>query len=224
MRRDGVVRRLAELIASRSGVKPLKVAVDGVDAAGKTVFAEHLSSAVEGHGLRVVPACVDGFHRPAADRYRRESEDPAASYYEDSFDYDRLRSDLLDPLDLDGTRVIRTAVYDVRADRPVNSPWQVADDDTVLILDGIFLLRPGLRHYFDLTIFLQVDFSVSIARAVARDRHLGSPEDALRRYQTRYVPGQRLYLTDARPQQQADVVVDNNDYDRPAILRLPIAP
>jgi uridine kinase len=221
MTRDEVVRRLAELIAVRSGVSPLKVAIDGVDAAGKTLFAGRLSRALEGLGIRVVRSSADGFHKPAADRYRRELADPATSYYEDSFDYTRLRSDLLDPLGPGGSRMVRTEAFDVRADRAVNTAWRRIGDDIVLILDGIFLLRPELRDHFDLTIFLHVDFSVSVARAVERDRHLGSPEDALRRYQTRYVPGQRLYLSEARPQDRADVVVDNNDYDRPVILRLP---
>jgi uridine kinase len=120
--------------------------------------------------------------------------------------------------------MIRTAAFDVRADRAVDAAWQRVGDDIVLLFDGIFLLRPELRDHFDFTIFLHVDFSVSVARAVERDRQLGSPKDVLRRYQTRYVPGQRLYLSEARPQDRADVVVDNNDYDKPVILRPPSTP
>lgn len=222
---DELLQALAGLIATRSGVKPLKVAVDGVDAAGKTVFADHLGRAAEALGIRVVRASVDSFHRPAIDRYRRESEDPALSYYQDSFDYDRLRSDLLDPLEPGGTRLIRREAFDVRTDRAIDSPQQLVTDDVVLILDGIFLMRPELQSRFDLTIHLHVDFSESIARGVKRDcRHLGSPEEARRRYEIRYVPGQRLYLAEARPADRADVVIDNNDFARTAILRYPVGP
>ncbi len=37
------------------------------------------------------------------------------------------------------------------------------------------------------------------------------------RYAERYVPGQRLYLTEAQPEQHASVVVDNNDAAHPRL-------
>ena len=46
---------------------------------------------------------------------------------------------------------------------------------------------------------------------------LGGPEAVRERYARRYVPGQRLYLDKVRPEQLADLVVLNDDPDRPLI-------
>ena len=73
--------------------------------------------------------------------------------------------------------------------------------------------------YFDFSIFLQADFAVTVARAEVRDAHLfGGLEELRRRYQERYVPGQRLYLAEAQPERWASIVVDNNDPLRPFVV------
>jgi uridine kinase len=57
-----------------------------------------------------------------------------------------------------------------------------------------------------------VDFEVTVARAAQRDTQLfGGPEALRRRYMTRYVPGQQLYLARVQPERLAPVVVNNND-------------
>lgn len=38
------------------------------------------------------------------------------------------------------------------------------------------------------------------------------------RYERRYIPGQRLYLRAVRPQERADVVVENNDPEHPRLV------
>jgi uridine kinase len=54
-----------------------------------------------------------------------------------------------------------------------------------------------------------------------RDEDLfGSPDEALRRYRNRYVPGQRLYLDEVDPRALADVVLEKTDVASPS-LRAP---
>ena len=90
--------------------------------------------------------------------------------------------------------------------------------NAVLLLDGVFLLRSNLREYFDFSVFVSADFAVTLKRAERRDLILfGSVEEIRRRYEERYIPGQRLYLAGERPEHVASVVVDNNDPDDPRI-------
>jgi uridine kinase len=42
----------------------VRVAIDGVDGAGKTTFANELAEVVGGLGRPVIRASVDGFHNP----------------------------------------------------------------------------------------------------------------------------------------------------------------
>ena len=193
----------------------LRVAVDGVDGAGKTMFADELAAALAERDVEVVRASVDGFHQARDVRHLRGRTSPEG-FFQDSYDYARLKSELLDPLGPDGDRRIRLAVYDVSREQPVHHAELAVAPGAVLVLDGIFLHRPELRGYWDLSVFLDVDFAVSVARMAVRD---GAPADPDHPANARYVDGQRLYLAECAPREAADVVVDNNDLDHPVVRR-----
>jgi uridine kinase len=183
----------------------LRVAVDGVDGAGKTVFADELAHALDRRGIAVVRASVDGFHHPPQVRYRRGRRSPEG-FFLDSYDYPALERLLLRPLDPGGARRIVRAIYDVAAERPVPHEVETAPAPGVLVVDGIFLHRRELRAHWHYSVFLQVDFTVSIPRVAGRGD--GDPDPWSARNH-RYVEGQRLYLRSCRPQQHASVVIDN---------------
>src|SRR5262249_48623606 len=126
---------------------------------------------------------------------------------------------LLAPLGPGGSRRYRTAVFDFRTDAPVDAPLQEAPADAVLLFDGVFLLRSGLRTHWDFSIFVEADFATTVARAELRDRALfGDAAAVRRRYETRYVPGQRIYLESERPRTRASVVVVNDDPAHPTLV------
>ncbi|MBO9554257.1 MAG: uridine kinase [Cellulomonas sp.] len=195
--------------------RPVMVAVDGVDGSGKSVFAAELVAALRAAGRTVVAASVDGFHRPRDVRYRRGRSSPEG-FWSDSYDYDALRTELLDPLAPAGTRRFRRAVRDVATDATLDLAHEHAADDTVLVVDGIFLQRAELDAWWDLTVFLQVGFDETFRRMAVRDGCPADPADPANR---RYVEGQRLYLAERDPAGRADVVVDNTDVGRPVLLR-----
>lgn len=218
MERQQLMGSLALRIAGLQQSHPVRVAIDGIDAAGKTTFADELAYEIAGVGRSVIRASVDGFHNPRDTRYRRGRDSPEG-YFEDSFDYPALIGGLLAPLGPDGSRRFRRAVFDVTTDRAVDAPLEHASPDAVLLLDGVFLLRPELRSHFEFSIFLRVEFDVSLSRAEARDLDLLGTAGAVReRYRTRYIPGQRLYLSRVDPERWATVVIDNNDLRRPRVV------
>jgi uridine kinase len=216
--RLALLARLADLVATLRRPHPVRVAIDGVDAAGKTTLADELAAVLAARGRPVVRACVDGFGRPRADRYRR-GELSAEGYWLDAFDYPALRTNLLEPLGPGGSRRYRTATFDIRTDQPRTEPLRLAPPDAVLVFDGVFLLRPQLNGSWDLRIFLEVSFQETLRRAVARDRALFGSANATRaRYLRRYLPGQRRYLATVQPQRTADVVIDNHDPATPKLI------
>jgi uridine kinase len=215
--RQVVVADIAARIAAVARPHPVRVAIDGVDAAGKTTLADELRPAIDELGRPVIRASIDGFHRPRADRYRRGPSSPEG-YYEDSFDHTALVDALLQPLGSEGSGSFRRAVFDFRTDAPVVSPVEHAPPSAVLLLDGVFLLRPELRDHFDYSVFVRAEFSTTIARAAARDVHVSGSADAVRRrYQERYIPGQQLYLERAQPERWASLVLDNDNLAKPRI-------
>ena len=218
MPREAILQELAEFIVSIKHSYPLRVAIDGIDAAGKTALADELVPLIEKQGRPVIRASIDGFHRPRQDRYRRGRNSPEG-YYEDSFDYATLREVLIIPLGAHGSRRYRRAIFDVGADAPLQTKEEVAPLNAVLLFDGVFLLRPELEDIWDYRIYVRVDFEVALQRAIRRDLpHLGSFEAIQMRYLQRYFPGQQLYFQAVQPQKRANVIVENNDPGHPVLV------
>ena len=209
---------LADAILAVRRPHPVRVALDGVDAAGKTTLADELARGVGGRGRPVIRASVDDFLRPRAERYRRGPDSPEG-YYEDTFDYPALRAALLTPLGPDGDRRYRTAAFDLATDTPLDAPPREAPTDAVALVDGVFLQRPELAGCWDLRVFVDVDLEEAMRRAEQRDRaRFGSAAAVRERYARRYTPAQRRYLQTQRPRERADVIVENTDPARPRLV------
>lgn len=216
--REVFLNNLSQIISSIEVGHPLRVGINGIDASGKTMLADELITPIEHLGRPVVRASIDSFHRPRVERYKRGKDSPEG-FYLDSFDNDALINHLLAPLGPDGTRQYKSSYFDLEADRPTHAPTLIAPDNAILVVDGIFLFRPELANYWDLKVFLQIPFDESLSRAKARDAALlGSAKDVEERYQKRYIPGQQIYLTAANPEVQADIVINNTDYNNPSIV------
>ena len=182
------------------------------------MLADELAVSLRGRGREVIRASVEGFLRPRIERYRRGPES-ARGCYEDSFDYDRLLDELLTPLGESGTRFYRTEIYDRRNDLLVDSEQIEAGADAILLFDGVFLLRPELVDSWDFRVFITVASEEIIRRARIRDAEAyGSPDDAERRFRTRYLPSQRHYRGTVRPVDLADIVLENDDPSQPGML------
>jgi uridine kinase len=179
----------------------------------------------------VIRASLDGFHNPRLVRYQLGVDSPEG-YYRVSFNTQALLRELLLPLGPGGNRLYRPRVYDYQADAPTYAAIQSAPVDAILLFDGIFLLRPELVACWDFSVFVEVDFEVSVSRGIARDtagrsvekmnEHTSTegltPESLREKYDRRYVPGQQIYLRQVKPKEKASVVLDNNDWDHPNLI------
>jgi uridine kinase len=212
--RQSVLNKLADAVLALPAGGIRRVGVDGVDGAGKSVFADELTLVLEQRGARVIRASVDGFHNPRPVRYRLGRDSPEG-FFRDSYDYDRMRALLLEPLAPTGNRRFRRATYDVQTESPIDAPGEYADAGAILVVDGIFLHRPELRASWDYSIFLDVDFATSVGRVARRDGTAPEPGAASNR---RYVEGQQLYLAECAPRVHASVVIDNRDLDAPRLV------
>ena len=219
MERSRLVDYLAGRIQRVERPHPVRVAVDGPDAAGKTTLAQELVAPLQARGRPVIRASIDGFHNPAGVRHRRGRTSPEGYYY-DSFNYGALAESLLAPLGPGGSRRYVSEVFDYQADACVRAPAREAEVNAVLLFDGVFLLRPELAAHWDFTIFVDAAFEITLARAERRDAAMfGGVEEVRGLYRRRYIPGQKLYLAEARPKERAEVIVDNNDPLHPSVAR-----
>lgn len=197
-----------------------RVAVDGVDGSGKTVFGATLSAALSDRGVSVVLISTDDFHHVRSVRYRLGPNSPEG-YWLDSHDYDTLRSDALDAFAPGGTRRYRPAAHDLATDLVVDGGWLTAPPGTVLVVEGVFLHRDSLAKHWDFSIFLDVPFTETARRMAVRDGFSPDPEHSSMR---RYVEGQRIYLRECSPRERATVVIDNTDPAHPHVEAGTVAP
>ena len=212
-----LLARLADTVVGCRPDRRVRIAIDGVDGAGKTTLADALAPLVAAKGRPVIRASVDDFHNPKSVRYARGRYSPDG-FYLDSYDYDSFHRLLLEPLSPEGSGQYAAKRFDLDNDQPFDLHLQQAGPTAALIVDGIFLHRRELRSYWDLSIFLTVDFDISLPRGAARGPSFDAIDPTSPPHQ-RYVGGQRRYLAECDPKQQADIVINYNDLQAPVILK-----
>jgi uridine kinase len=187
-KRGAVLQRVADAVPRVDG-RRARVAVDGIDGAGKTWFADDLARVLTGRGLAVQRLSIDDFLAPEVVRYARGRRSPEG-YWLDSHDLPRF-------------------VRAVTAE-PAGGP------PGVVVVDGIFLHRDELVDLWDLRLFLDVAPELGFARMARRD---GRSADPAAKENVRYSEGQKLYLAACDPPSRAHLVVDNTDVTTPTLVR-----
>jgi uridine kinase len=218
--RSRVIARIADHLAALDPAHTLRVAVDGITAAGKTTLAAELTAAVAAAGRPAVHLSMDGFHHPRAHRYR-QGRDSAVGYYEDAYDVTAFAREVLLPLGPGGDGAYRSRVLDLATDETVDEPRVPAPAGGVLVVDGSFLQHRELAGLWDEVVFVDTGFAVARERGALRDAdQFGGPGAALLAYDRRYHAACRLYLDGVDPAGRAGTVVGNDDVTAPVLRRL----
>jgi uridine kinase len=169
------------------------IAVDGPDGSGKSHFAGALAAAIASAGPPAVLLHVDDFRVPVAFE-GSSAEREAALYYDRYYDFAAL-------------------------DGALSTFLGGAADGAIALVEGVLLLRATLPPETPL-IVLEVSPEVARGRILSRDRAKGrTPDEILRRIERRYFPAQARYRAAFDPVARADILVDNDDWIRPRVLR-----
>lgn len=222
MKRSALIASLVgEILARKQNAStPLRVGIDGRCASGKTTLADELASglAASWPDLQILRPSVDGFHHSKERRYR-QGEFSARGYYEDAYDYQTLLECLLGPLSNHEFPVwCRQVSRDWRTDLSLDAPAVSVGPDSVLLFEGVFVLRTEINRYWDLRILVDVDAESSIERAIERDNgSLGSREIVEKKYRLRYEPAWQIYVGEEHPELKADLIVNNQDVQNPTL-------
>jgi uridine kinase len=215
--RARVLGRVADHLIARQVGHPLRVAVDGITAAGKTTLARELAAAVAARGRPATHLSMDGFHHARAHR-RRQGRDSATGYYEDAYDFPTFTRTVLAPLGPGGDRRYRRRIIDLAADAPVDEPPVTATEGMVLVVDGSFLQRDLT---WDEVVLVDTAFAVARDRGSRRDADaFGGITAAENAYDARYHAASRRYLTEVDPAASATIVIGNDDPAHPELRRI----
>ncbi len=216
--RAPLLERLVGMIDSL-GDRRLRIALDGLTAAGKTTLGHELARGLVRRGRTALRASLDDFKRPwnEAHRYDRLS---GKGYYRNAFDYRAVRRVLLDPSDPTGDGLVALCSIDPLTQVDHSAVKTAMPRNGVLLVDGVFACRPELNAYWDLRVWIDIDAELSIVRGTERDAEKeGSAQQAETLHRDRYLASELLYMTEVDPRALVEVIVDNTDFDRPQLVR-----
>jgi len=209
--RKDILKAVAHRLAAIKLPHPLRVGIDGVSASGKTVLADELAVVLQKMNREVIRTGIDGFHNPPEIRHR-QGVMSVEGYLEDSFDYAAVRKCVLDPLGPEGKLNYLPEIHDHALGTTKQSDPVVASPDAILLFEGVMLFREELANAFDYKILVDTSFEVALERAKTRDlNHFGSMQILMDKYTHRFIPGQKRYLEECRPEEMADMIVGNED-------------
>jgi uridine kinase len=201
---------------SRALVPRAIVSIDGLDGSGKSQFARALAAACEEEGGEPVFVFrVDDFRRPLGPL--APGADEAAVYYERYYDF-ALLDDCLRAF-LAGAPAASIPRFDTA--REVLEGEQPLDFGAarLALVEGVFPLRAASTAAGAL-VLLEVSDEEARRRILARDMARGRSRELVEhRMNTRYFPAQRAYRAAYAPARRADVIVDNERWDHPRLLR-----
>lgn len=212
-----VAGRVAELGPGR-----LRVAVDGLTGAGKTSFGHELAAALRARGRPTLRASLDDFKHPW--RHAREHGYDRVSgegYYRNAYDFRAARDLLLQSAGPAGSGQVALCAFDPLTGDDHRGVTVTAPPGAVLIVDSVFAFRPEYDGCWEYRIWLDVDPGTALRRGIARDSAAEGEEEAARVHRDRYHVAEAIYLAEVRPKARADVIIDNNDFARPAIIGPP---
>lgn len=220
-------RVIGDLAAAIDAVSKgrLRVAVDGLTGSGKTTFGHELAAVLRSRGRSTARASFDDFKHPwRHSRLHGYDRTSGAGYYRNAYDHGSAIALLLEPAADAGSGTVVLCAHDPLTGQDHRDVTVQLRADTVLIVDSVFALRPEYAHFWDYTIWLEVDADVALQRGIGRDLEREGRDEAERLYRDRYRVAEKVYLAEVNVLSCADAVVDNTDLERPAVLRLAHTP
>jgi uridine kinase len=203
---EEVVGAVLRLCAARPRVSSLLVAVSGIDGSGKSATASRWAAALTEAGQRVASLGTDAWHYPKSIRFT--ATEPAANFYRNGLRFEAMFDLLVEPLRWRRSIALSAPLID-----PVTDAWYPGsfafENVDVILLEGIFLLRPTWRSRYDLAVWIDCPFETALARALARNQEGISREALEADYRRIYFPAQRLHMAADRPSELADLIYRN---------------
>jgi phosphoglycolate phosphatase len=191
------------------------VGINGVDTSGKTTFAANFARYLSAKGVSCLVLHLDDYHNPS--HIRTAGDDEIDAYYQHAFNIPRLLEEVIIPLKRDGFLHKTVRCLNLETDRYENERHYQIDNGTIVLLEGVLLFREPLVQHLDYRIFLEIGFDEVLRRAAIRDLpKYGS--SFLEKYKRKYIPVQQKYIAEWKPVEQADAVLQNNDFLHPVLM------
>jgi len=209
-----------KILQKRDAKHILFIGIDGIDCSGKTTLASKLKQSLELNISTTLVIHVDDFLYRECDRNKLGSMTPESFYYH-FFNYHVLASQVLEPLKLEGKVNYSFERVKIQMEKDVFDDYEyTVHDCNIVIVEGLFLLKPEIAEYLDIVIRLHIDNETVVERALKRDVNVfGSKEYVKQGYLLQSLPAQDIYRALHQPDDKADILIDNSNPLNPVLRR-----
>ncbi|MEQ6357498.1 kinase [Lysinibacillus sp. M3] len=185
--------------------RPFIVAIDGLGGAGKSTVASKLAEE-----LQLICAVevihIDNYIVESSKRYDTGHAEWYEYYYL-QWDVELIRNSMLLPLHKNKLQ-FQLPFYNQSSDT-VNDRKIKLKTNSILMIEGVFLLRHEWKNFYDYRLFLDIPRTVREERVLQRDTYLGDFQERLNKYQRRYWSAEEYYLEKENPLAAADKICDS---------------
>jgi uridine kinase len=198
------------IIAARLAIpatRALLVGISGIDGSGKGYISGKLAGDLVAVSINAALISADDWlNLPNA---CLNAQDYAEHFYKHAIRFDEMFERLIIPLRDHREVDVLADSGDAKATVYREDRYVFCNIDVVL-LEGIFLFKPGYREYFDLKIWIECSFQNALRRAIARGQEGLPPAETQNAFETIYFPAQRIHLDRDDPRKAADIVFAND--------------
>jgi uridine kinase len=192
-----VMQQFTSLFESVKPGERLIVAVDGLSRAGKTTLVKKLGNLLKNMDISYFILHIDDFIVERSKRYNT-GNDEWYEYYTLQWDVLWLEEHLFEKLPR--SPILRLPFYDSETDRQVLKEVAVGNA-SVIIVEGVFLLRKQWRDVFDYAVYLDCP------REVRFSRESSPAQQNLQKFEQRYWKAEDFYLETEAPMDNADLII-----------------
>jgi len=197
--------------------KPVLIAINGIEGTGKTMFANNFARFLK-KDMEAIQVSIDGFHFNKEKRYK-QGRDSALGYYEDSYDELSFVEKVLKASQSKCSNYT-IATHNLVTDEYLDLTPTFILNSTIIITDGAYLFKPNYCNYWDLKIYLKTNFQTAMQRGIERDKQsLGGFEATKQKFIFRYHKASKIYIEKNKPEQLANIIIDNTDFNNLKIIK-----
>lgn len=198
-------KKITDLIISRyNRERTLIVGIDGAGGAGKSTISDTLEKELRSEGYNAAVFHIDDMIHPRAVRYN-DDYPQWEQYYYLQWRYDYFMREVISPI-REGRSLEPIELYDKE-----NDSYKTVLSDipagSIVIVEGVFLLRSELEGAFDVTVYIDVSKEERLERVLKRDGYIGDSEAILKKYNERYFPAEDHYFEECSPKEKADIII-----------------
>lgn len=216
--RETIIKKITKrILKGKVKNEPFISCIEGAACSGKTIFASELAGRAEFRGSPTSVISIDDFCRPYEERYRSDEPD-GLQVYKYNFDYDAFKR-ILAEAKLGTPKVIRHTALDVLSNTFSKDIDYEFGPDSFIFVEGIYTLKREFRKYYNYSIYLSITDDIQIQRAKIRDPGRGNTlNQIIYKYKERYNPSYQYFLQIHKPEQFADLVIDNSSLETPLVI------